>query len=328
MSEADKAAYTLRAKQEKGGGSMPGKMDCTGQLLSERRDKTLDLLERRRTEQDTLVLSLPPGKDVVLEKFYFLDIQSLCEVRDNDEARFLPCELAVVEYSLTGGISASYHCFIDPGPIPTGYRYLAKQKSEESHQIPVDAFELAEHNYQKILRSLETFVKPNSLGECPPLFVKRAIAEKVEWCLMWLSSKAGVEGKLTRVYEMEGLIMALNAHLDAGAKMDFFEAQHLLDTTIYDYENCCSWHEERDCKFCSLGTVSVYSYVLSDCLCEKYGVAPTRNHLPSRPHHHPSGLQLTTNVVSRSFSCPSARPQPPCGRGRGRGYLGKLQQQD
>ena len=32
----DKAAYTLRAKQEKtsGSGPMPGKMDCTGQLLS------------------------------------------------------------------------------------------------------------------------------------------------------------------------------------------------------------------------------------------------------------------------------------------------------
>lgn len=52
--------------------------------------------------------------------------------------------------------------------------------------------------------------------------------------------------------------MALFSHLGGDAKMDFFEAQHLLETTIYDYESSCSWHEERDCKFCSLSTVNVY----------------------------------------------------------------------
>ena len=58
---------------------------------------------------------VPSSTDVILEKFYFVDIQSLCEIRDNDEARFLPCELAIVEYSIAAGISANYHCFVDPG---------------------------------------------------------------------------------------------------------------------------------------------------------------------------------------------------------------------
>ena len=48
-------------------------------------------------------------------KFYFIDIQSLCKIIEKEEAKFQPCEIAVVEYSLHSGISKSFHRFIDPG---------------------------------------------------------------------------------------------------------------------------------------------------------------------------------------------------------------------
>lgn len=53
--------------------------------------------------------------DVILQKFYFLDIQALCELKELKKERWLPCEMAVVEFSLAYGIHRSIHQFIHPG---------------------------------------------------------------------------------------------------------------------------------------------------------------------------------------------------------------------
>ena len=53
--------------------------------------------------------------EVALDKFFFVDIQSLCEIPEKEDEQFLPCELAAVEYSLHSGIHKSTHRFIDPG---------------------------------------------------------------------------------------------------------------------------------------------------------------------------------------------------------------------
>ena len=48
-------------------------------------------------------------------KFYLLDIQPLCHLKDVEKDKYLPCEMAVLEYSLANGIHTSVHHFIDPG---------------------------------------------------------------------------------------------------------------------------------------------------------------------------------------------------------------------
>ena len=57
----------------------------------------------------------------------------------------------------------------------------------------------------------------------------------MEWCLQWLAEKAGVSNRLDKVYEVEGLLCELSAHLD-GRAPSFFEAQELLKTSVYDHE--------------------------------------------------------------------------------------------
>ncbi len=52
---------------------------------------------------------------VSLETFYFLDFQSLCEIPERENDRFMPCEMAVAKYSLNSGIQKTMHKFIDPG---------------------------------------------------------------------------------------------------------------------------------------------------------------------------------------------------------------------
>lgn len=63
--------------------------------------------------------SLPPSHAAVsLETFYFIDIQSLCEITEKENERFLPCEIAVAEFTLNSGIQKTMHKFIDPGQLP------------------------------------------------------------------------------------------------------------------------------------------------------------------------------------------------------------------
>ena len=71
--------------------------------------------ERRRHESELIRASFPPGKAVSLTKFYLVDIQSLCEIPDKKAERFLPCELAAIEFSLHSGVHKSLHKFIHPG---------------------------------------------------------------------------------------------------------------------------------------------------------------------------------------------------------------------
>lgn len=59
--------------------------------------------------------SFAAGKAVSLQKFYMVDIQSLCEIPEKEQTRYLPCELAAVEFSLHSGVHKSLHKFIDPG---------------------------------------------------------------------------------------------------------------------------------------------------------------------------------------------------------------------
>lgn len=80
----------------------------------ERRDYAAEMDVRRERERETLRNSFPPGRDVVLEKFYFIDFQSLCEI-PKEEYKYLPCEVAVVEYTMHSGILRNFHKFIDPG---------------------------------------------------------------------------------------------------------------------------------------------------------------------------------------------------------------------
>ena len=57
------------------------------------------------------------------------------------------------------------------GKIPMGYRFLAKNSSEQTHEIPIEGFELAEKDYRLVLSELERFLCPDGT-QLPPVFAK------------------------------------------------------------------------------------------------------------------------------------------------------------
>jgi hypothetical protein len=50
--------------------------------------------------------------DVCNEQFLMIGFMSLCDMPDD---KFMPCEMAITEYSLRNGIIRHFHKFIDPG---------------------------------------------------------------------------------------------------------------------------------------------------------------------------------------------------------------------
>ena len=73
------------------------------------------MTERRSKEKELIKSALPPGRAAANESFFFVDFQSLCEMSINGEKRYLPCEVALVEFSLVSGVKRKLHKFIDPG---------------------------------------------------------------------------------------------------------------------------------------------------------------------------------------------------------------------
>lgn len=330
LPDREKAVYNARAKAERrAGGAAPGgtglmyvppkhgRMDCSGELLSERRDTASEMEERRHKERQIISSSLTAGSAVMLTKFYFIDIQSLCEISERPEARYQPCEIALVEYSLHSGITRSYQRFIDPGPLPLGYRFEAQRRSEATHEIPISGFDQALRDYRQLLWEIESFISPEGSRDIPAVFSKRDNAMRVEWCLEWLACKAGVRNRLDRVYEVEALICELSTHKD-GRGPTFHQAKEFLGTTIYDHSigTRCEWHEERENKHCCLGVVHMYCYVLSDTLCPKYNIALTPSHLPPQTANQPVADSYTpshfsTKRTSYSVSTVSSPPHTP-----------------
>ena len=85
-------------------------------------------LERRIRET---LSSLPAVKDLTEKSFFVIDAEYF--VADP----FVPCEIAVVEISIRGGILDLFHFFVDPGEhFPINRGYDEKSRSDEVHGIP------------------------------------------------------------------------------------------------------------------------------------------------------------------------------------------------
>ncbi len=57
-------------------------------------------------------------------------------------------------------VKVAYTVHTHSGPIPMGYRFLAKSTSETTHEIPIEGFDTAERDYRQIVYELHQFLNP------------------------------------------------------------------------------------------------------------------------------------------------------------------------
>ncbi|XP_057301629.1 protein maelstrom homolog [Hydractinia symbiolongicarpus] len=251
--------------------------------------------DNRKRERQEVFMSWTSKEELLKTKFYFVSFVCLLE-----EPQYQPIEVSVVQFSLLHGIKKSWHKFINPGQIPLGYRYKAQQFSEENHKIPVEGLAGPGDTYTKVFDELHHFLSGGT-RLIPPIFAKASETEKTEKCIKWLAQNAGRPNNLKRIYELEGLILDLDAYLrkqpqNFNASKQI--ATDLISSTIFDWDagTRCKWHEENESKFCALGNVKRYCFCVANYFCEHFNVDVTENHLPAK------GELCYTLIPSRSTS--------------------------
>ncbi|XP_041373037.1 protein maelstrom homolog [Gigantopelta aegis] len=319
LSDNEKARFERMAKEYKA--SMRGvdgdkyRLDNVGNIIADRKDPMKEMEKRHKRERQAVVAPWV-GKDIMDEVFYFINFQILCCTEDG---HYLPCEMAILEYSLRKGIIRHYHKFVCPGAIPTGYRFDCMNHSERTHQIPVENFELADANYIGLWTQIENFINyRGEKPEDPPLYCLNEDIDKTEYCLAWIAQQSclGRPQRLKKVYELVGLVVDLYAN--AGhPNMSPSRVQDHLSVNTWDFtrNTRCDWHEEHDCKFCSLGIVRRYAFAISDSLSALLEFPLTDKHIPSTKDDGPACITLPPT----SYSVKPNPAQMRSSRGRGRG---------
>lgn len=281
----------------------PDRRDCSGALMSDRVDIVMFNEEKKKKERTEVFSSWPQGRAVTERSFYFVSFICLLE-----EPNPHPIEVAAVEFSLLGGILRNWHKHINPGPIEMGYQYLAQQISETTHLIPVTGIAEPRDTYTSIYDELLQFISRGT-NHIPPIHVKKSDCEKVEGCIKWLARMAGRPHQLKRIYELDGLIIDLDSHLN-GQPQDFFRSQQhgteLISSTIFDWdsESKCSFHQENETKFCAKGYVNKYCFLMSRFFCEVHCIPSTENH---QPVHRKEKLYTLINSSSSSREKPKTK---------------------
>ncbi|KAK3611248.1 hypothetical protein CHS0354_003877 [Potamilus streckersoni] len=333
LEEKEKERYEKMAKEYKA--KMRGrdgdryKEDNIGNVLALRKDPYTEKEKKKTRERKDVRSKWPPGKELANETFYFINFQTLCET---EEGEFLPAEIAVIEYSIKNGITKNLHRFIEPGSIPTGYRYTCIANSENNHKIPVESFELADVNYRGLWIQLENFVNPNQeKEEYPPLYYLHAdnSYECVDYCLRWIHSRAclGIPNRLRKVYSLDGLVVDLFSHV--GVEVSETSIISMLTSNTWDYEEKtrCEFHEKKECIHCSLGIVNRYGYAISDSICHLFNVNLTEKHVPMKSSvagvkmlsrstmpvdpNQEARMPKTKDYLSHPRQKQRPRPQPP-----------------
>lgn len=320
LSDDEKAVYEAMAKQynDRGKGELHNKFTSDGRpialVLQEEEEK---LRQRREMVDNTnkFVDDIGSLEDLKHQSFYIISFNILCEAN----GVYYPLEIGLIEYTIARGFTRGLHNFIKPGPIPLGFASLAKDHSENTHGIPIQGYEDAESNYEKLVQDIFNFVQVDldSDDPLPPLFCPDKHIAQALGCLRWLEERSRMLVDF-QVWDILPLLRKLR--LMAGEEISHAEAEGILNTALYDYEmkSLCSFHLEIDNKNCALGESRRLAYKLSNALMGAYKIdrCIEYQHLPPRLDPdlsiEVSQMNLRPSRFGRGYS---TRRVPPMGGG-------------
>ena len=263
LSDRDKALYKNKAKQwkEKEKHNLENKFDAQGRSLADlQREK-----EAQQKAQDDMLARIDKiirqarGRDRLPETNFYLVHFNILAKTDDTPARFLPCEIGLVEFSLRDGVKRSLHDFMYPSDVPVGYSYAIRDNAEKTHKLDLDQIvhkkpkssdDLA-NQYSWLLRRIKDFVNPNEVKpEYPPLFT---LEEEVETAVSILEDMAGWSGERGRtklqVFVLHELFFKLCRGTPDGDMLpDSIIAKDQLEKEIYLYTPniACQFHDNID----------------------------------------------------------------------------------
>ena len=97
------------------------------------------------------------------------------------EGRVVPAEMSLARMSLRQGVEETYNVFIEPGPIPKGYRADCTENSNATQKIPLD-LAMFNGNYQEIMEDvLEFLLSLSDFGDLHLCTAFQNIKDRTRW---------------------------------------------------------------------------------------------------------------------------------------------------
>jgi len=292
LSMETKSRYMREVREAMGGGMVKGGYDSYGrpleQLVNRARQEGIEE-ENMKTDIKTLVDKALMNQTIEDQKFYLLHTNIFCITA---EGRVVPAEMSLARISLRKGVEEVYHVFIEPGPVPKGYRADCTENSNATHKIPLD-LAMFNANYQEIVEDVLEFLLPlPDCGELPPLYCLPKYKRQDQLVLAWLLGR--VEEDLAKevnfkLYSLPVLLYELareeNKSTSASLSMSSLsvcdtkvptisiaEVQLDRDMFIYTPGLSCSWHEDLETYLCTTATLTRWSYIIFSLCCPLYSL--------------------------------------------------------
>lgn len=176
---------------------MDDKFDSRGRSLAsveqEQRNREKDLVLMTKRIKSIIDVAKELG-NLTNQKFFLIHINKLCQV---DEEKFLPCELALLQFNLQDGILHTFHTFVAPpaDEIPLGFGYEIQKNADDTHGLTMDDDPMLHEKssgYSEIARKIMANINPGGINEAIwPIFTLEDDEEMVKFVLDDLFAWAG-----------------------------------------------------------------------------------------------------------------------------------------
>lgn len=207
-----------------------------------------------------------------LEKleFYFISFAYFCVTSGGT---YIPAEMGLVRYSLKDGVMDKLHMFINPGKLPLGMAYDAKQHSESDHQLPIPPDAKGEADNDEIILKMFSFLSQQE--KMPPLFTETNDIRMVENILKGILNQGAMDDNTLLVCPLSELFYQLKRATESfGLDIKTFPSVHIaqaiIQKDVYEYTKdiSCEFHEdEGNGKYCPLSRCVRWAYIISDSCC-------------------------------------------------------------
>ncbi len=189
----------------------------------------------------------------------------------------------MIEYSISEGIVNQYHAFLKPNTAPIGYRSKCKDEEKEGHKIPYDSFDKA-IEVSAVCNDIKNFMINNANSKDPfAVFCLNRDIEQTKFALEFLIDEQDKKEdcfKVPRVFSVENLLIYMASVVKF--EISSYSATNILTAYTYDYTPTarCEYHEQEDVTKCAIGCCKRYSFLISDYICQHFGIKLTEQHLP------------------------------------------------
>ncbi|XP_037068378.1 protein maelstrom homolog [Pollicipes pollicipes] len=195
LSDLERQKYKNMAKIEKEQAKMDltRKFDDRGVPLSQiaaERDELRLKKDNMLRHVTSMVHDRSGGEPLTSVKFYNLFVSLHCYTDFGKGAEYLPCEVALCEWTIADGVLRSCSYLIEPDRIPAGYKSRCRDISEATHQVPL-GHPGAETNFPGVWIRLKNFINPQEeLDDYPPVFSGSLELAETEGALQWLHDRS------------------------------------------------------------------------------------------------------------------------------------------